>query len=92
MLAGIMGQLFAAVLSRWPEGLQPPGLIKGPATGGGASLGPVLLFGKGCCVAGETFLLLGEFGSSFCIWLLMYLLMLCLVSLSTSIRSISASF
>lgn len=34
-----MGQLVAAVLSRWPEGVElgysPPGLIKGPATGGG---------------------------------------------------------
>lgn len=89
---GNMGQLFAAVLSRWPERLQPPWAHKRAShRRGDITWTCAVFFGKGCCVAGGTLPQLGEFDSSSCTWLLVSLLMLCLVSPSVSAGSTSAS-
>lgn len=72
------------MFSTWPEGVDPwwshPGLIKGPDAEGRASNGWRLLPAKESCAAREPPHLLGEFNSSFCIWLLACLCILCLVS------------
>lgn len=72
------------MFSTWPEGVDPwwshPGLIKGPVAEGRASHGWRLLPAKESCAAREPPHLLGEFNSSFCIWLLACLCILRLVS------------